>query len=317
MQTLSIGVKKRIYDIAFSPNGEHLVASCGDLRIRVWDLATERVIHTGVFEKPNYVISGFNVAYLDDHHLLFGGAALGIWDIEKDQWKIISPEFVWDRQMNLSPDRNYYVEVSQGANAGVFSGIRLYHANDWKQINVEDEQHETTGGLAFSPDGSQLATGHVRLVGYKHRHVGHFGRFEINDYAYVVHIREMPSGRVLRSIGDWKQSITNLAFSPNGAILAGTAGIWLRIWDLVADCQVALHKRGPKHFQGVSFNADGKFLATVSNDKTVRIWDANTWQEYRTYNWEIGSLLNIAFAPDGLRAAAGSDKGQIVIWDVD
>jgi hypothetical protein len=28
-------------------------------------------------------------------------------------------------------------------------------------------------------------------------------------------------------------------------------------------------------------------------------------------------LLNISFAPDGLRAAAGSDRGQIVIWDVE
>ena len=37
----------------------------------------------------------------------------------------------------------------------------------------------------------------------------------------------------------------------------------------------------------------------------------------RAFDWDIGRLLNIAISPDGLRAAAGSDKGRIVIWDLD
>ena len=121
----------------------------------------------------------------------------------------------------------------------------------------------------------------------------------------------------MRSIDGWKQGINHLAFSRDNRVLVGTAGPRLRVWDLKADSEVALHKRGPKHFQGVSFIADGRYLATVSNDETVRLWDTGSWQERTTFNWEIGKLLNIAFAPDGCRAAAGSDKGQIVIWDVD
>ena len=52
-------------------------------------------------------------------------------------------------------------------------------------------------------------------------------------------------------------------------------------------------------------------------DETVRIWETNTWQEHTTFQWKIGKLLNIALSPEGLRAAAGGDKGQIVIWDVE
>ncbi len=63
--------------------------------------------------------------------------------------------------------------------------------------------------------------------------------------------------------------------------------------------------RGPKHFQGLSFAHDGHFLATVSNDATVRIWDTRTWEEHSQFTWKIGALLNISFAPDGLCAAAG------------
>ena len=34
-------------------------------------------------------------------------------------------------------------------------------------------------------------------------------------------------------------------------------------------------------------------------------------------DWEIGPMCSIAFAPDGMRAAAGSGKGKIVVWDID
>lgn len=97
----------------------------------------------------------------------------------------------------------------------------------------------------------------------------------------------------------------------------GTAGPRLRIWDLEGNRELALHKRGTKHFQGLAFTADGRYLASVSNDETVRLWETCTWQEHRTYTWQIGRLLNVALAPDGCRAAAGSDQGQVVIWDVD
>jgi WD40 repeat protein len=36
-----------------------------------------------------------------------------------------------------------------------------------------------------------------------------------------------------------------------------------------------------------------------------------------TYTWNIGRMRSIAFSPDGTLAAAGSDTGKIIVWDVD
>jgi WD40 repeat protein len=58
-------------------------------------------------------------------------------------------------------------------------------------------------------------------------------------------------------------------------------------------------------------------LATTSNDTSATIWDTTTWEVRRRYVWQIGRLRTVAFAPDGLRCAAGSDTGQIVVWDLD
>jgi WD40 repeat protein len=111
--------------------------------------------------------------------------------------------------------------------------------------------------------------------------------------------------------------VSKLAFSPGGAVLVGTAGPHLRVWDVEAGREVAAHQRGTKHVQGLAFTAGGRCLVTVSNDETVRVWESQSWQEHRTYTWGIGKLLNIALDPGGFRAAAGSDRGQVVIWDLD
>jgi WD40 repeat protein len=198
------------------------------------------------------------------------------------------------------------------------AGLIVRETSEWELLPAMPDAENTTGGLAFSRDDRFLATGHMQHVGQRARSFGPLiGNYTVPDYEYVVHVREMPSGRVVQSLDGWQQAVTNLAFSPDGAFLVGTAGPRLRVWDLAGNREAALHKRGTKHFQGLSFTHDGRYLATVSNDETVRIWDARTWQEHTTYTWQIGALLNISFAPDGLRAAAGSDKGQIVIWDVE
>jgi hypothetical protein len=57
-------------------------------------------------------------------------------------------------------------------------------------------------------------------------------------------------------------------------------------------------------------------LLTVSNEATAKMWDTAVWTLRDQYAWEIGSLKCAAFARDGLRAAAGGEKGQAIIWDV-
>ncbi|KAF6750537.1 hypothetical protein DFP72DRAFT_817605 [Ephemerocybe angulata] len=65
-------------------------------------------------------------------------------------------------------------------------------------------------------------------------------------------------------------------------------------------------------------NDQSKFIASGSNDKTVRVWDAETgdlvsgpMDEHTDY---VGT---VAFSPDGKQIASGSDDGTIRIWDTE
>lgn len=318
MQTLAIKKKKRIYAMAFSPSGEELAAVCGDGFLRIWEVSFGTVRRTAPAEETS---SGYDLAYLPDGRIVFGGTSLKVWDTVADSWQLIQPGSPWGRRLKVSPGGDYLVEVDQTRSTDwtAGAGVLVRSTADWELQPAMPEAINTTGGVAFSRDRRFLATGHMATVGQRVHTLGILDGIEYatNEYDYLVHVRRWPNGLVERTIAGWKQAITHLAFSPDGRFLAGTAGPRLRIWDLEADREVALHKRGTKHFQGLSFTSDGRFMATVSNDETVRIWDAHTWAEHTTFTWQIGRLLNIAFAPDGLRAAAGSDKGQIVIWDAE
>ena len=67
----------------------------------------------------------------------------------------------------------------------------------------------------------------------------------------------------------------------------------------------------------MAFHPSGRFLATTSNDATVKLYDTSTWRVAQAFDWGVGRLRSIAFSPDGMLAAAGGYKGRIVVWDVD
>ena len=49
----------------------------------------------------------------------------------------------------------------------------------------------------------------------------------------------------------------------------------------------------------VAFSPDGKVVASGSNDKTVRLWDANTGAARQTLKGHESVVTSVAFSPDG------------------
>ena len=169
------------------------------------------------------------------------------------------------------------------------------------------------GAVAFSPDGSRLATGSRQRV----------------------RVWDLRTGSVAweQPIGSWAQCVTSVAFSPDGSRLATgsddrTARIWLLPSPTASVGKLQHQFTQPVPLKGrvwnslaldgwslsVVFSSDGSRLATGSDDQTARIWDATTGKEQLRVV-HTGRVNSVAFSPDGSRIATGSSDKTARIWD--
>ena len=64
-----------------------------------------------------------------------------------------------------------------------------------------------------------------------------------------------------------------------------------------------------------AFSPDGRRIVTASNDKTARIWDAETGQQIMVLSGHSDVVEKVAFSPDGRRIVTSSDDKTARIWD--
>jgi WD40 repeat protein/energy-coupling factor transporter ATP-binding protein EcfA2 len=67
----------------------------------------------------------------------------------------------------------------------------------------------------------------------------------------------------------------------------------------------------------VTFSPDGRYLATASYDNRVKLWDAQTGQELRTFDDHSRVVNGLAFSPDSRLLASGGSDGFIIVRDLE
>src|SRR5262249_12314243 len=67
--------------------------------------------------------------------------------------------------------------------------------------------------------------------------------------------------------------------------------------------------------QGLAFTPDGRRLASISVDGTVKLWEVERSQEALLLRGHLSALWDVTFSPDGSRLATGDTDSQLKLWD--
>ncbi len=65
----------------------------------------------------------------------------------------------------------------------------------------------------------------------------------------------------------------------------------------------------------LAISPDDRWIATASDDQTVKLWKASGGAQWATLVGHRGRVLCVAFSPDGKRVASGGDDATIRIWN--
>ena len=131
--------------------------------------------------------------------------------------------------------------------------------------------------------------------------------------------RSASTGELVSEAVGVSTSPDRVTLSPDATQLASVSGVFLHVQP-VSDpfrARPVARNDNKKHFADFAYHPSGKYLATASNDETIKFFDTTTWEVVRTFTWKTGKMRAVCFSPDGTLAAAGGEKGQVVVWDVD
>src|SRR5262249_2200619 len=68
---------------------------------------------------------------------------------------------------------------------------------------------------------------------------------------------------------------------------------------------------------GVDFNPDGTGVVSCGNDGAVKIWDARTGKEVRSFRCHPERISGVAWSPDGQHLATASLDKTARVWDAE
>jgi WD40 repeat protein len=138
--------------------------------------------------------------------------------------------------------------------------------------------------VAFHPNGRWLACGGIDWLSTR----GSDG---------AICLWDIPDKRRLFI---FEGGVGSLAFHPNGRWLAGASleDAQIIIWDITEDSPARKLAGHTERVRAVTFHPSGRWFVSVSDDRTLRVWDGETFDSRGV--WQLEAPLKAAvFSPDG------------------
>lgn len=294
------GHRAAVFSVASSPDGSRLASIDQDGVAQIWDATTgQTVLRLDTDTHGNY--SSHGIAFSPDgRHVatIQRNRTMRIWDSTTGNVVLELPEQAGQATTTGGPLLAFaYNSDGRQMATGTSDGIaRVWDVATGTELRQLPGPPGGVFALAFSPDGTRLATG-----GYGDN---------------TARLWDLASGRELRSLAGHRETVQAIAVSPDGGRVATAGDTTVRIWDAASGQSLVTLFGHASFVTSVGFDATGDRLLTASEDGFAKLWDAGTGQLGLTLAGHSGGVLGATWSPDGRSVATASRDGTVRLWDV-
>jgi len=174
--------------------------------------------------------------------------------------------------------------------------VRIWDAGSGKELAAIPSGGQYVFGLAFSPNGRQLAVG-------------------TNDRPNYLKVFDASTGGLVKSLAGHGDAVLSVAYSRDGkSLLTSSYDNTARLWN-VASGESRVFEGHEWWVWSAAFSPDEKRIVTACQDGSAMVWSVDSRRPGAPFLGHVGPVYAAVFSTDGKQvASAGYDK-RILLWD--
>jgi WD40 repeat protein len=292
-----------IYRIALTPDGQFIVTDGDDGQLRVWDAQDGKLIRrfaVGIDALSDFALSsdGKSVATIGINPVFGDGYA----------WQVVYSDLATGRELSRESWKDHeligYVALCPGRRllvTGTAKGhLRLVNTATGAVCSQVVLEKELFKRLAFLAGGNRVAVASTRLG--------------VPSPLDRIRVFDVTNPRELRALATLDLSCRQLAFSPDGNLVAFTYGSALGFWNVTSGQQSRQEKAFITH---LDFSTNGQSLIGIrSYGESIEFWEPMGRRFVK--HLQLASPLGetSALASDKRTVAASGGPHVLRLWDI-